>query len=158
MEHKKQKSKVIELIRELKLYVSLLPFRRKKYLFLVGTPSHDNIGDLAIALAELQLIKDVGFSPVEITTKEIIKYFGVYKRILKNRVVILHGGGNMGDIWFGEEQIRRQIIKNIKAKRFIIMPQTIYYSSSCDGKEKEKQSVGYYNNAKNTLFLRKISR
>ena len=46
---------------------------RKQTAFVIGTPTHNNIGDSAIALAEIQFLKQNGYKAVEeITLQEYI--------------------------------------------------------------------------------------
>ena len=127
----------------------------KKSIVLIGTPPpHVNIGDLAIAYAEKQLLNECGFAPFEITYYEVLHYLRILKTLLKNKTLILHGGGNMGDVWYPEELLRRSIIREIRAKKFIIMPQTIYYTNTNGGNQKEQESIDYYNNSSFLMFLR----
>ena len=125
-----------------------------KTIFLLGVPLHNNIGDLAITIAEQNLLKKANYKYFTVTTNEVRYYFRVLKLLLKKKTILLHGGGNMGDVWYNEESLRRRIITQIKAKKYIIMPQTLYYSSTSDGVSKENESIRVYNKSNVTLLLR----
>lgn len=139
-----------------KLFFAYFAYKKhlKNKIAIVGTPLHNNIGDLAIAIAEFDIVKDCGYSPYEITYSEVKSYLRIFKIILKNKIIILHGGGNMGDTWYNEELLRRLVLSRIKAKKIVIMPQTLFYSNTPDGLKKEKDSVPIYNKSSVYLLMR----
>lgn len=124
-----------------KLWVS-----RGKTAYLLGTPVHDNIGDSAIAIAEKEFLLKNGYdSVIEITTPDIWEYGKCIGRLLpKDAAVYLHGGGNMGDLYVSEEELRRKIIRECHGQPMVIFPQTIYYSDTNGGKEAEAESTEIY--------------
>lgn len=58
--------------------------------------------------------------------------------IKENDTIILHGGGNIGDVWLGAEEIRRDVLKEYSNNKIIIMPQTITFKTE-EEKEKSKE-------------------
>lgn len=140
-------------------------FQFKKYLafgdcpkcFVIGTPEHENIGDSAIALAELLFLTKCGFDQKqikEITTKEYIMYKNVIRRRVKDKdILIFHGGGNLGDQWLHEELLRREVLSVFKVNPFIIFPQTVYYTDTPLGQTEQKKSVPIYNGRKNLTMV-----
>ena len=77
--------------------------------FLIGTPTHTNIGDSAIVIAEKTFIKSLGTNIIEITFNEYNNYFEIINAQINksNKPVFFHGGGNMGNQWLSEELFRR---------------------------------------------------
>lgn len=139
------------------LFYLIFPFGKKIYL--IGTPHHGNLGDSAIALAELKFLKEnicKKNKVKEITIQEYNKYKKVIKIVIShNSLLALHGGGNMGDVWFAEEQQRREILKEFKKHKIVIFPQTIDYSHTLKGEIEKRNSVKIYNNCNNlTLCAR----
>lgn len=123
-------------------------------IYLLGTPIHNNIGDSAIAYSEILFLRACGYEPFEITTGEYAK---CEKRLLKRldgKVICLHGGGNMGNLWPKEEILRRRILSSVKARSFIIFPQTFYYSNDESGRSMLDESKAYYNNPKVCIVAR----
>lgn len=113
---------------------------------IVGTPDHENIGDSAIAVAEAEYLRKLGFEPIEITTNEyrlnpMLLSPGVAGRAL----ICLHGGGNMGNQWYREELFRHEIIRKLPHNPVVIFPQTLYYTPDEDGARKAEASVAVYN-------------
>jgi pyruvyl transferase EpsO len=46
---------------------------------------------------------------------------------LGDGVILLHGGGNLGDFWLEHQQFREQVIQDFPDNRIIQLPQTIYF-------------------------------
>ncbi len=138
----------------------LLPIGKKYYV--VGTPTHTNIGDSAIVLAEMLFLKkSVGVSkPIkELSFQETKAQMDIVARCLRmaNGLVCGHGGGNMGDQWFAEEAFRRKLLNSLPDKPMIVFPQTIYYTPTEKGSAEEKKSAEFYNNRPGlTLVAREV--
>lgn len=125
--------------------------------YVIGTPEHSNLGDSAIVLAEISFLEKCGIRQKqirEITIDEYKKYINVIKRKVKSKdILVFHGGGNMGDQWFPEELLRRNILSTLKCNNRIIFPQTLFYSDTEKGKNEEKKSIEYYNRQKNLTIV-----
>ena len=120
-------------------------------IFLIGTPVHPNIGDNAIALAELMFLQKILPADKHLleVTEEMFKKNEelVIRRVEKTGAspIIWHGGGNMGDLWTDQERMRKRAFEAFKAKRIIAFPQTIYYSDTEKGRNLAEASVSLYN-------------
>lgn len=129
----------------------------KKY-YVLGTPQHTNLGDSAIVLSEITFLKQCGIKEKrikEVTTEEYKEYKDILKtRIRKSDKIFLLGGGNMGDQWFGEELLRRDMLNTFAQNKTIIFPQTIFYSDTTEGQREEKNSVSFYNRNNLTIVAR----
>ena len=117
----------------------------------IGTPTHQNIGDSAIALAEIDFLKRC-FTPekqiAEITAEAYHNYEHLALEKITARPDVLicwHGGGNMGDLWFFEEEVRRRAFTALSGHPIVMMPQTIDYSDSEKGRMEAQRSVRFYN-------------
>lgn len=130
------------------------PHGRKCYIF--GTPLHGNIGDSAIVLAEHAFLKKYleSESIKEITVNEYAEYRNIILHALgKHDAICLHGGGNMGDTWYPEETMRREIVTEFGDRPMLVFPQTIHYSDTELGKERASESVQYYNKQENPMLV-----
>lgn len=148
-EWKLRKKKRIELWKYCRL-----PFGKKQYI--VGTPLHSNIGDSAIVLTELAFLKRYAKSELikEITVNEYTECGDIIHHALgKHDALCLHGGGNMGDTWYPEEILRREILTVFDKRPVLVFPQTIHYSDTELGKERAKESVQYYNKQGNLTLI-----
>ena len=129
----------------------------EKKCYLIGTPVHNNIGDGAIVLAELEFLKKVGIREKSIKEITVPEFYDYHKQIKKcvhpNASVFFHGGGNMGDQWIEEEMFRRERIMDFESNPMVIFPQTIYYSDSEKGRKEQEASVPFYNNRKELVIV-----
>lgn len=127
-----------------------------KRLIIMGIPHHGNLGDNAIALAEENII-NIYFSNYEkyIVPEEHLKKCTkrVEKYIKEDDILLLHGGGNIGDTYTYVEEARREIIKLFPDNKIIIFPQTCYFSETENGKEQLEISKKIYNAHRNLVIL-----
>lgn len=74
-------------------------------------------------------------------------------------IIMLHGGGNMGDEYIQEEELRRLVISTFKEQKVISFPQTIYFKDTEYGqREFEKTKQIYRSHPNLTVIAReKIS-
>lgn len=131
-----------------------------KKIVLIGIPIHGNIGDAAIVLAEKKFIQD-NFPQYELQTildNNIEKDIeNIKKEISDNDIILLHGGGNLGDEYILCENRRRLIIESFPNNKIILMPQSIYFNNTEYAKKELEISKKIYNNHKNlTLIAREL--
>jgi len=113
---------------------------------LIDLPYYTNIGDILIWEGEIQFIQQY------ITKNKMLFSCSIQtfnsSNIDKNTIIILHGGGNFGDIWRGHADFRLKILKEFPQNKIIILPQTVYYSN----KDTLLSDAAIFNNHKN-LFI-----
>lgn len=128
--------------------------RNKKQYILFGIPEHGNIGDHAIAIAERAFLRDIGVKDVfEVPIKKqkvIIKK--IKKNVNKNDMIMITGGGFIGDTWMEEENMVREVISTFQDNKIIIFPSTIYYRDNDKAKEELKKSLDIYNQHNNLVI------
>ena len=104
-----------------------------KNIILMGTPHHGNIGDLAIAYAEEKMIKKyfpnnklyiMQEEKLDICAERVKPY------IKKDDIILLHGGGNIGDTYVMPEKGRRKVISIYPENKIIIFPQTAFFENN----------------------------
>ena len=130
--------------------------RNQNMVFVVYTPIHENLGDHAIASAEMTILDELGILYTEITQPEIhkLKEFGLL-RLFNNTKVLINGGGNLGTLWFEVETMFRDIILAAPKADILIFPSTIYYEDTDFGRKEFENSKKIYNNHKSlTLYAR----
>lgn len=93
---------------------------------LLDLPYHVNTGDLLIWQGELSFLKH------EVKHKMLGYYnqstFG-FPKLKEDIVILLHGGGNFGDVWRGSQEFRLEVIRRYPNNRIVIFPQSVYYST-----------------------------
>lgn len=120
---------------------------------LFGTPLHGNLGDQALALAIYNFFESCGIHEadvVEIPTailEGLTK--GQIKKIAKDRIIFLQGGGFMGNTWMQEEIQIRRFIQSCPNNKIIILPQTITYTDDKEGNKEKRKANKIYGACRN---------
>lgn len=133
-----------------------------KKIFLLGTPDHGNIGDQAIALGERRILQD--FFPqheiIEIPRifftgefGELLWRLGFEEYIRQSDVIFMHGGGNLGNLWLDNEQVRRGLIEKFPDKKIVIFPQSICFTNNDAGHRELAISQKIYNSHKDLYLM-----
>ena len=101
-------------------------------IIIMGIPHHGNLGDNAIAIAEEQMVERYfpEYEVVKLPEKNLIEYASsIIDDVNDEDVILLHGGGNIGDTYMVPEEGRRYIIETFKSNKIIIFPQTAYFDN-----------------------------
>ena len=120
----------------------------KKKVILIGVPTHGNLGDQAICLAEMEFLNYFfpEYKIIQIEEEERKEYiFRIKKYITTNDLIFLHGGGNFGDYYLENEELRRRVISQFKSNKIIFFPQTFDFFSETE-LEKSKDIYSAHNN------------
>lgn len=127
--------------------------RQPKSVFLVMTPEHGNLGDHAIASAEIRMLREAGIDYIEVTDRQLKSlYCTNLLSVMNGYPIIINGGGNMGTLWFDVERLHRAVIRSNPKSPIFIFPNTIYYEDSDWGAEEFQNSIRIYNRHR-SLFL-----
>ncbi len=132
---------------------------RGKKVYMIGTPSHENLGDSAIALAQRRFLEAQGWEPErikEIPDTEYQRNWETIRSWIPKDALIAHlGGGHMGNQWPGEEELHRRQILDLPENPAVIFPQTVFYTPDEEGQAEAKASAAVYNGkAKLTMAAR----
>lgn len=107
-----------------KINEELLPLISGPCIYL-DLPYHPNIGDTLIWEGTEQFITSNHLKCLYRHSK----YTYHYKKIPKDVTILLHGGGNFGDVWREHQEHRLKVINEYPNNPIIILPQTVYYSN-----------------------------
>lgn len=137
------------------LDVDFLISNKNRRIILFGTSDQNNLGDHAISIAEVQFIRE-RFPDNKLIEISKDRFYSTRQRlkkmIKKNDVVVITGGGFLGDLWMTEEQLVRDVINDYNDNPTIIMPQTIYFKAK--SKEKLKSYDTYTSNSRLSICVR----
>ncbi|UAY56404.1 polysaccharide pyruvyl transferase family protein [Arachidicoccus terrestris] len=92
---------------------------------LLDTPYHNNIGDSLIYEGELSFLSGLPAKRLFSANRK----FASLKRIPKKGIILMHGGGNFGDLWRVYQNFRLKIIRERPQQRIVVFPQTVYYAN-----------------------------
>ncbi|MQW23458.1 MULTISPECIES: polysaccharide pyruvyl transferase family protein [unclassified Lactococcus] len=104
--------------------------REKEKFILIGTPHFGNLGDQAIAKAQVDFLTNnfPNREIIEVQINEINqKLYALHKVVTKKDIIFFQGGGNIGDIYVTEENIRRKVLRYFRDIPIIQFPQSITY-------------------------------
>jgi exopolysaccharide biosynthesis predicted pyruvyltransferase EpsI/glycosyltransferase involved in cell wall biosynthesis len=102
-------------------------------IFLVMTPRYRNYGDQLIAFSEHKLMEEAGFQDVievpyedcDVLGRRITKLFG------EGDTVLFTGGGYLGDLWPGLENVAEDVLASVGASnKVLFFPESVYYAES----------------------------
>lgn len=95
-------------------------------LSLLDFPNHPNVGDSAIWAGEIAYLQSRGLRPRHVSDKGDMDWEAVSQL---RGPILLHGGGNFGDVWPQHQHFRNQVISRFPGRKIIQLPQTIQFSS-----------------------------
>ncbi|OOF88344.1 polysaccharide pyruvyl transferase [Rodentibacter ratti] len=110
----------------------------KNDVFYFDYPLHLNVGDLLIYHGTEQFFKD---HHINVTLKRCefdLDINEVKQKITPNTTILLHGGGNFGDLYPQHQKIREAMVQYFPNNRIIVLPQTLYFK---DQKNLEKSAA-----------------
>lgn len=94
---------------------------------LVDFPDHANVGDSAIWLGELAMLRQVtGRDPSYISTWHDFD-LNAFVSACPDGLLFLHGGGNLGDIWPHHQRFREDILTSVRDRPVVQLPQSIHF-------------------------------
>lgn len=91
---------------------------------LVDFPNHQNIGDAAIWLGEMTLLRSLNVR-VRYACDQRSYRPEQLRSALPHGVVLLHGGGNFGDLYPRHQRLRERVVADFPDRRVIQMPLSI---------------------------------
>lgn len=116
--------------------INQLKYNNNRRIILFGTPAHGNLGDHAIALTELDFfckycpnydVIEIPMPLLKTHRRTIVQY------VNPSDVVVISGGGWMGNLWIHNEFTIREIVNDYPHNMIIIFPQTLYYTDDEGG-------------------------
>lgn len=93
---------------------------------LLDFPAHSNVGDSAIWLGTLAYLRAIG-KPVCYTCDSRTYSREHLAARLGDGVILLHGGGNLGDLWEIPQRFRERVVRDFPDRPIIQLPQTMHF-------------------------------
>jgi exopolysaccharide biosynthesis predicted pyruvyltransferase EpsI len=102
---------------------------------LVDFPDHSNVGDSAIWMGEMLYLRNkLGRAPSYVCSYDNWSKDDLI-RAVPTGPILIHGGGNFGDLWPMHQDFRHEILSSFPDRQIIQMPQTIHFSSTSNLKK-----------------------
>ncbi|NYF15530.1 pyruvyl transferase EpsO [Microbacterium sp. AK009] len=96
---------------------------------LIDIPTHMNVGDSLIWQGELNYLSQIGAQVIYQADHDRWDVRDV-RKLPSETVILLHGGGNFGDLWPTFHDFRLRVIDEVRHHRVIQLPQTIKFNDS----------------------------
>lgn len=90
---------------------------------LLDCPYHANIGDTLIWEGELAFLSGLPHRMLAYGSMAT----WLFPRLKPGTVILLHGGGNFGDLWPGVQDFRLRVIEAYPDHPIVVFPQTVHY-------------------------------
>jgi exopolysaccharide biosynthesis predicted pyruvyltransferase EpsI len=117
---------------------------------LLDFPSHQNVGDSMIWLGETGYLAQGGNRIGYVA--DITRYdSATLRRRVPDGPILMHGGGNFGDIWPLHQSFRERIVQEFPDRKILQLPQTVYFKSTA-GAVRANRVLGRHNDY--TLLVR----
>lgn len=121
-----------------------------KNIVYVDYPFHLNVGDLLIQKGTELLFEQLSSKVISrINTKNDKRLHP--SSLDANDVIVLHGGGNFGDIYRVHQELRNRVVQQFPDNPIIVMPQSVQYS---DKSLLESELKAYKAHSNLTLYVR----
>ncbi len=108
---------------------------------LLNTPDHVNIGDQLIWQGEIDFLEKLNIEPSYSTS---LFYFD-WRPFDKNTLILLHGGGNFGDVWEEHQGFRMKVIETYTDNDIVVFPQSVQYYDEAQIKKDAKRFATHKN-------------
>ncbi|WP_308638130.1 polysaccharide pyruvyl transferase family protein [Paenibacillus silvisoli] len=95
-------------------------------IYYIDYPVHGNGGDLLIMKGTEAFFKD---HRIRVQARYSALDFPRGLMIPKDHIIVLHGGGNFGDLYPAHQKLREQIVTDYPGNRVVMLPQTIFYKN-----------------------------
>ncbi|WP_166657733.1 polysaccharide pyruvyl transferase family protein [Ilumatobacter fluminis] len=95
---------------------------------LLDVPNQRNIGDSLIWLGELEYLRALQAKiayVADITTYDP----SALRAAMPSGVVLIHGGGNLGDVWLGHQDHRERLVGDLVDYPIVQLPQSVHFRS-----------------------------
>lgn len=86
-------------------------------------PYHINIGDTLIWQGTLDFLQNKPYNMLDYGNSQTASL----GKLSKETIILLHGGGNFGDIYGSSQNFRKDVVSKYPDNKIIILPQTIYF-------------------------------
>lgn len=124
---------------------SLIESRLKEHInnnyIYLDLPFHDNSGDALIWQGTLDYLSNLKYKNLGSYSVETF----TFPDLDKSTIILLHGGGNFGDLYGYFHNFKMKVIENYPKNKIIFLPQTIFYQND-DNFNKDMELLNSHEN------------
>lgn len=111
-----------ELKNRLRLILNVIP--PGSDIYYLDYPVHGNGGDLLIMKGTEAFFKENG---IRVRARYSVLDFPDGLSVPDDHILVLHGGGNFGDLYPAHQRLRERVVAGYPRHRVVMLPQTIFY-------------------------------
>ena len=118
-----ENNKIVSSLRN-KIFDTLSPLLSRRVL-LTDLPYHDNLGDVLIWKGEIDFLKK---NKTDLLESSSVFTF-TFPDVDKDVTILLHGGGNFGDLYGDFHSFKKKVIAHYPNNRIVMFPQSVWYEN-----------------------------
>ena len=107
---------------------------------LIDFPNHGNVGDVLIWLGERRWLRRHGIEVAYVADQRSYSP-AVLRRRIGRSTVLIHGGGNLGDVWPQWQRFRERVVAELRDQRVVQLPQSVHFATE-DGTRRAAAALG----------------
>lgn len=94
---------------------------------LLDYPNHSNVGDSAIWLGERAWLAQLGVERLVYTNEASLYCRRTLARAIGRGTILLHGGGNFGDVWPYHQLFREKVVRDFPDNPIVVLAQSVHF-------------------------------
>lgn len=102
---------------------------------LLQAPNQRNVGDTLIWLGERQYFMALGLRLRHVSDLAGYDADTVRASLPEGGVVLIHGGGNFGDLWYGHQLHRERVTRDLPDLPIVQLSQSVYFASQANAEQ-----------------------
>jgi pyruvyl transferase EpsO len=111
-------------------------------------PVHLNFGDILIMRGTERFFADYGYRVIE-RAGYMNFTASVRRAVPADAVIVLHGGGNFGDLYPVHQHFRESVVRQFPEHPIVLMPQTVHFQSE----QARQESAAIFRQHRNLLLM-----
>lgn len=96
---------------------------------LIDAPNQRNVGDSLIWEGEIAYLERLGCNIRYVCDLNGYDAADLRRALPQGGTVLLHGGGNFGDLWLGHQELRERVVQDLPDYRIVQLSQSIFFAS-----------------------------
>ncbi len=97
---------------------------------ILDAPNQRNVGDSLIWEGELAYLEQLGLRIRYVSDLNGFDAADLRRRLPRDGIVLLHGGGNFGDLWIGHQEHREKVAAELTDYRMVQLSQSIFFADA----------------------------
>lgn len=109
-----------------------------QHICIIDPPGYANVGDSAIFLGQLDYLEE-HHPRAKVSFYDVGNYSARADRYIdESSILLMNGGGNFGDLWPAQHEIRKTVLRKFRHKKLVQFPQSISFSDRDELRETQR--------------------